>query len=79
VFEVKLVVAFVCLVQHLHPVFFGADFLLLWVGVGTGLTKVIGGSVGGVYHTSCFTELGGVHVPGEGPCVFGVCGVDVKL
>ena len=78
-FELELAIAFACLVKHLSPVFFGTGFLMLWVGVGTDLAEIIGGSVSGINHKGSFTKLGGVHVPGEGPYIFGLRGVDVEL
>ena len=78
VLEVELVGTFVCLAQHLPPVFFGARFLLLRVGVYAGLGKVIGGSVGCIEHKSCFAELGVVHASCKSPRVFGLRGVDVE-
>ena len=65
-------------VYHLVEVFGGELLLCEVVDVGSCMSKVVGGSVCGVYHVCLFEGVFGGGVQGLSPDVFGVNGVVVE-
>ena len=58
---------------------FGICCLCFFVGMGSCVSKVVGGSVGCVYHVCCFAEFRVLVSFGERPRVFRLRVVEVEL